>query len=491
MSPTGPLPLVANLKMESQDKLGVSEVVLNYNKLAMEHVWNSNTEMAQDLLGRAESILKKNQLPDSNRLWLITLNNLATLYKRSNLPRVALKYLDKALNHDTAGSENLVKIAETHLNICALRSEIGEHKLALSHSIKALKILKANFEKDPSVINSLAIAYHNAGLESHYLNQTPQAVKFFKEGKELAAQHLGENHPLTLNLKNYYQKFNLDSNHRKSINNSQKAVKVKASQSASPKQEVELPPLSEGPRKKRTKTKNQKSSVYSSIWPSKTRFLTGERLQPMFSVPVNRYKKKRAHPVKKLIKELDGVHPRDTPDSKVKYKTYQKQLDTSLHQVRSMDTPESKVKYKPRQVDTPLRHKAASLIQKFWKAYRRRTLSKNKMTVKSIDSQEAKLYLSNSTGKKNKRYQNSPKKPRKLKPIEESELYLRKVILIQSFIRRYLVRKRFSKEYNAAVIIQKHVRRYTTRKLYLIIREAIIFIQSQFREYLHRKLKSN
>jgi len=81
-------------------------------------------------LKKAEQLIifEYKQNPDQQiyRLVGITLNNLGCFYRRSNMPQVALKYLKKALQIESATANDTTSMAETHLNICAIYSYMNK-----------------------------------------------------------------------------------------------------------------------------------------------------------------------------------------------------------------------------------------------------------------------------------------------------------------------------------------------------------------------------
>ncbi len=69
------------------------------------------------------------QNPSENiyRLIGITLNNLGCFYKRNEKPKVALRYLKKALVIEAATVNDESNLAGTHLNICAISSHMKQY----------------------------------------------------------------------------------------------------------------------------------------------------------------------------------------------------------------------------------------------------------------------------------------------------------------------------------------------------------------------------
>lgn len=70
---------------------------------------------------------------------------------------------------------------------------------------------------------------------------------------------------------------------------------------------------------------------------------------------------------------------------------------------------------------------------------------------------------------------------------EVAENRQERAVVIQSYVRMFLARRRFLKKKDAAVVLQKNVRKWQTNKLYKNIRLAVIFIQSVFKGYRVRR----
>lgn len=89
--------------------------------------------------------------------------------------------------------ENPQSLADTHLNMCAVLSQLNKHKEALQHVLISITLLQDEFlnlgsqEKNMDVgdkkdedntkgsiedrVSVLAIAYHNLGVELEYLQR--------------------------------------------------------------------------------------------------------------------------------------------------------------------------------------------------------------------------------------------------------------------------------------------------------------------------------
>ncbi len=67
----------------------------------------------------------------------MTLNNLACYYRKRGNLRTALQHLEKALKIEEClggGSSGNGNIAGTHLNLCAVLSQLGRHEVMTSAS---------------------------------------------------------------------------------------------------------------------------------------------------------------------------------------------------------------------------------------------------------------------------------------------------------------------------------------------------------------------
>jgi tetratricopeptide (TPR) repeat protein len=193
----------------------MASLLLKYNQLAMVHLSNEAFTDCRDLLKKAEDLLLNacdddviRDLPNRSKLLGLTYNNFACFYKRRRQPNVALGYLKKALEAEARNDSEPADMAGTHLNICAVYSQLGKHQEALEDAQIALGLLKTAFNEgaeDSSVLSSIAVAYHNIAAELEHLNMLEQAVAVYSSGLVFAKQHLGEEHSLTESLENSYK----------------------------------------------------------------------------------------------------------------------------------------------------------------------------------------------------------------------------------------------------------------------------------------------
>lgn len=130
--------------------------------------------------------------------------------------RTALTFLQKALQIESRLHRPEIQ-ADTHLNICAVLSQLNKHELALNHAMSAVILLQelmlrkrldangGNGDEDEELASSsaigdgnskdrtavLAIAYHNMGVEQEFLRSYPAAILSYKKAVNFAEKHLG------------------------------------------------------------------------------------------------------------------------------------------------------------------------------------------------------------------------------------------------------------------------------------------------------------
>jgi len=202
-------------------------LVLKCNKVAMETLKQEKYREALSLLNKA---LEQLNAPDKhlqnwpNRLSLlgITLNNFGCFYKKKGQPNVALFYLQKALNIEKTTNKDSINIAGTHLNICAILSQLNRHEAALQHAKQALEALKTQHEIETgseaeeyareesqggeNLRLTLIIAYHNVAAELEHLNSVDEAIEMYEKADEMARNELEPLHPLRVSVSGNYEK---------------------------------------------------------------------------------------------------------------------------------------------------------------------------------------------------------------------------------------------------------------------------------------------
>ena len=115
------------------------------------------------------------------------------------------------------------KKAETHLNTCAVLSQLNRHDLAMQHAYQAVMIMQTKLLADymPSLkditegvakpietghaevrefkdrMSVLSIAYHNLAVEQEFLKLYAEALQSYRMAYEFARDYLGEKDDIT------------------------------------------------------------------------------------------------------------------------------------------------------------------------------------------------------------------------------------------------------------------------------------------------------
>lgn len=174
--------------------------MLTFNQQAMELLHSDHLTEALHLLLQAETHIQA--LPPSTavlKMKSVTFNNLGCFYKRVGQLQKALEYLYFALDIDANSVTDRTNLAGTHLNICAIMSQTGQHREALKHALEALQLLQG-----PEASTTRVIAHHNAAVELEYLALTQQAVEMYKAGIQAGKECLDPEHPLLTSLQKCY-----------------------------------------------------------------------------------------------------------------------------------------------------------------------------------------------------------------------------------------------------------------------------------------------
>eukprot|EP00741_Cyanophora_paradoxa_P009220 tig00001487_g8930.t1 len=181
------------------------------NVNAMQALQQDDMKLCQNLLRRAEVLteppyesIERNET--RLKLRAITFNNMACYLKKRGMLKTALQYAEKALKIETT-QHTADNPACTHLNICAILSQLSRHKFALWHARQALDLLlmaeaapqEENTPKPPSSMTS--IAYHSIGVQLEFLERYEEALRSYQKAVDISAKEVGADHPATLALK--------------------------------------------------------------------------------------------------------------------------------------------------------------------------------------------------------------------------------------------------------------------------------------------------
>lgn len=180
-------------------------LAVGYNTLGMKHLKDGNTETSCKFFEKAEALTDPANLhmnPDSRLvLRAVTYNNMGCFYKSMSKLHTALQYLRKAQKIEERSNGKCQNPAGTHLNLCALLSQMGKHQEALTHAQRALKFLEASPpppETGGSNSESLVcVAYFNMGAEYEHMKKTSEALWAYKQAYDNCLSELGEEHPLS------------------------------------------------------------------------------------------------------------------------------------------------------------------------------------------------------------------------------------------------------------------------------------------------------
>merc|ERR1719262_1800708 len=123
-------------------------LAVGYNTLGMKYLKEGSTEISCKFFEKAEALTDPANLhmnPESRLvLRAVTYNNMGCFYKSMSKLHTALQYLKKAQKIEERSNGKCQNPAGTHLNLCALLSQMGKHQEALQHAERARKLLEAN-----------------------------------------------------------------------------------------------------------------------------------------------------------------------------------------------------------------------------------------------------------------------------------------------------------------------------------------------------------
>lgn len=522
--------LVVYYKTMDLDPEPVETTILNLNRNAMAMIRDLEFSKALVSLKQASSLLKIVEKPNRRlKLQGITLNNFGCFYKKVKKPNVALKCLTKACEREEIAEVDGVNLAATHLNMCAIYSELGKHEIALGESLKALNMLKKVTTSTSNLLTTLVIAYHNAGVEYEYLNRYAEALECYKIAWETSNTYLGPLHPLTMSIKsntiNAQQKI-----YEKDVRNNLKEFNKKhsvlgKSRFRSAAKKIDKNDFNDNPMKtfydtRASNTPKDRKFVNKEETATKDiKTLKPERLKPMLHAEVR---------VKSLPKEFS---PHKTQlQAEARIKSLPKDFahnKTQTPKSYNKNPPKNFLKISPKKnskkisdLDTLARNKkpdfeyeniekmlldhykenAAVKIQKNFRGYLtrksikassiKRNFNTKKKTILVLQELEDlknqvelhHMILSKTPGSKSL-LEVIPEIPDNSSPDPTFKILKR----VQGLIKGYLCRSFYMTLNLSAIKIQKAIRRHQCSKIYKSIKEAVICIQSYYRGHKVRK----
>ncbi|KAL8006323.1 putative tetratricopeptide-like helical domain superfamily, acetyltransferase A, auxiliary subunit [Plasmopara halstedii] len=180
------------------------------NLLAMTYLQQDSFRDVLELLKKAEILTKR--FPAGRA---VTLNNLACYYRRQGNLHKALDCLKEAFKIE-ARLENLSNKADTHLNMCAVLSQLGKHQSALSQAQSALVLLHEELQLGH--VENIPTRTKNDGESSQeFLRCWDLSLQSYKRGKKITTTYLGESHGIVTTLQKSLLsvKRNMESSMRK------------------------------------------------------------------------------------------------------------------------------------------------------------------------------------------------------------------------------------------------------------------------------------
>jgi len=180
-------------------------LAVGYNTLGMKYLKDGSTEISCKFFEKAEALTDPANLhmsPESRLvLRAVTYNNMGCFYKSMSKLHTALQFLRKAQSIEERSQGRCQNPAGTHLNLCALLSQMGKHPEALTHAQRALELLEANPPAEAggggSSESLICVAYFNMGAEFEHLRKTSEACWAYQRAYESCLSELGEEHALS------------------------------------------------------------------------------------------------------------------------------------------------------------------------------------------------------------------------------------------------------------------------------------------------------
>lgn len=178
-------------------------LAVGYNTLGMKHLKEGNTDASCKFFEKAEALTDPANLHMNGETRLVlravTYNNMGCFYKSMSKLHTALNYLKKAQKIEERIGHKCQNPAGTHLNLCALLSQMSKHQEALQQAQCALKLLEV---APPSDVNSgeslVCVAYFNMGAEYEHMRKPTEAMWAYQRALDSCTEGggIGEDHPL-------------------------------------------------------------------------------------------------------------------------------------------------------------------------------------------------------------------------------------------------------------------------------------------------------
>lgn len=182
---------------------------LTYNTLAMSKLYTGNSRKCMELLRKAKTVCQG--YAELAAVNVQTFNNFACCYRRLGKFKQALIALRKSLQL-LGGDATEEESAITHLNICAILSQLNKHTEAVEHAKAAVLHCQKQLLVDPDdqaatdeKIIVLGIAYHNLAVEFEFLANHDKCLQWYNKALMLANEHIGPDQDVTKCFRQSYR----------------------------------------------------------------------------------------------------------------------------------------------------------------------------------------------------------------------------------------------------------------------------------------------
>lgn len=211
----------------------LNDVVLSYNAVAMQYLAQAQFDQCLAMLRKAEAITAPGNFRKCQSLQILTFNNIGCCYRKLGKLKSALKYLKEAAQLG-ATCAHVKNLSITHLNLCAIQSQLGRHDLALEHAQAAIFHTQEELVSLEAAVNSgrradddddcgdgsatdvldaksreekiisLAVAYHNLAVELEFNGRGDASLQWYKKALQLVWKYRESNAALCASFKKIF-----------------------------------------------------------------------------------------------------------------------------------------------------------------------------------------------------------------------------------------------------------------------------------------------
>ncbi|OMJ70555.1 hypothetical protein SteCoe_31432 [Stentor coeruleus] len=449
----------------------MEEKVFRYNRKAVYFLNQNDFNSSFTYLNKAQRQLKGVSINSCAKLMGITLNNFGCYYKTTGQPQQALMYLNQAIEVEKTNMTDINNLAATHLNVCAIESQIGNHIKALDNCLKAIHLLKAIYKSTLNLTTIYVTAHYNAGIEYRFLQKPIESKKIFEIAFNISKEYLGFRHFLTIKLEEILNSTSGQSYTGTSIKSPTKTIRSSTASTTFKRKfrndlHSDLEKFSDAFSSNFSKYTHSVVSPVSinrrfrDTTPNKSSFA------PAFKMTTKKVKIKKPKKTKKNIKSLTSEKSiqadlRNPPkiqnlriESAIKIQTYWRMfLAKKKFQIMKLNSQIEKTEELSRKTNEKLikLHKQRDKLQG-------KTFSdfKELIPIPYKDKLEKKIISTRSLS--------TEKKILKTHSYRASTSTIENLIKLQAAIRKYIYSQKYKKTYEKIVKIQKYYRSYLVRK---------------------------